>query len=158
MSRPRPSTPQSAAALIVIVLLAVLAPQLFRTPAPNPPVTAPPPQITAPSSDIAPSATIPRPTIAFRSRAALEEHFHKHGHEFGPNTTIDQYLRAAQSLRDAPTTNDILELKRSDNVTTRFDKRTGAFLATNPDGTIRTFFRPTDGQAYFTRQAQRPED
>jgi hypothetical protein len=30
-----------------------------------------------------------------------------------------------------------------------------AFLAVNRDGTIRTFFKPNDGEAYFRRQASR---
>ena len=65
------------------------------------------------------------------------------------------YLRAAQTLRDQPAGGAVLELRRSDGVVTRFDKTSGAFLAVNRDGTIRTFFRPNDGEAYFRRQATR---
>ena len=65
------------------------------------------------------------------------------------------YLRAAQTLRDAPAGANVLELRRNDGVVTRFDKASGAFLAVNGDGTIRTFFRPNDGEAYFRRQATR---
>ncbi len=82
------------------------------------------------------------------------EHFEKHGAEF-PGLTLDTYLQAAQTLRDVPAGGDILELRRNDGVVTRFDKQTGAFLAANRDGTIRTFFRPNDGEAYFRRQARR---
>jgi pyocin large subunit-like protein len=38
-------------------------------------------------------------------------------------------------------------------VISRFDKATGSFIAFNADGTIRTFFRPVDGENYFRRQA-----
>ena len=65
------------------------------------------------------------------------------------------YLAAAQMLRDAPQGGDVLELRRRDGVITRFDRATGAFLAVNRDGTIRTFFKPNDGEAYFRRQASR---
>lgn len=65
------------------------------------------------------------------------------------------YLAAAQALRDAPAGGDVLELRRRDGVVTRFDRASGAFLAVNRDGTIRTFFKPNDGAAYFRRQASR---
>ena len=102
----------------------------------------------------APSATSRRESPGFTTRAHLVEHFEKHGGEF-PGLTIDTYLQAAQTLRDAPAGSSILELRRSDGVVTRFDKQSGAFLAANRDGTIRTFFRPNDGEAYFRRQATR---
>ena len=65
------------------------------------------------------------------------------------------YLAAAQALRDTPDGGDVLELRRRDGVMTRFDRASGAFLAVNRDGTIRTFFKPNDGVAYFRRQASR---
>jgi pyocin large subunit-like protein len=68
---------------------------------------------------------------------------------------MDAYLQAAQTLRDAPTGGDVLEVRRADGVISRFDRRDGSFIAVNPDGTIRTFFRPNDGEAYFRRQATR---
>jgi pyocin large subunit-like protein len=91
----------------------------------------------------------------FRSRKQFEEHFAKHGSEFG-NITPDQYLHLAQELRDAPAGGPILEIVKPDGVITRFDKRSGAFGAFNPDRTIRTFFKPNNGERYFHRQAERP--
>lgn len=82
------------------------------------------------------------------------EHYEKHGEEF-PGLSMAQYLRAAQALRDAPVGDNVLEVRRRDGVITRFDRQGGAFLAVNRDGTIRTFFRPNDGEAYFRRQASR---
>jgi pyocin large subunit-like protein len=41
-------------------------------------------------------------------------------------------------------------------IVTRFDRRSGAFGAYNHDRTIRTFFKPNDGERYFRRQAERP--
>ena len=90
----------------------------------------------------------------FTSRERLAEHFEKHGEEF-PGLTMAAYLAAAQQLRDEPTGNQILEVRRRDGVATRFDRRSGAFLAVNRDGTIRTFFKPNDGEQYFRRQAPR---
>jgi hypothetical protein len=95
-----------------------------------------------------------RSKIGFRSRAQFNEHFQKHGAEFG-HITQDEYLREAQALRDAPVGGNIEEIRRNDGTTSRFDRSTGAFLAFNRDGTIRTFFKPNDGEAYFRRQASR---
>jgi pyocin large subunit-like protein len=93
----------------------------------------------------------------FRSRSQFEEHYRKHGSEFG-NISKDEYLRLAQELRDAPAGGPILEAVRGDGVISRFDKRKGYFGAYNPDRTIRTFFIPNDGERYFWRQAKRPHD
>jgi pyocin large subunit-like protein len=90
----------------------------------------------------------------FRSRALLGEHFQKHGAEFGAINQAE-YLRLAQELRDAPLGGPILEARRRDGEFSRFDRRHGYFGAYNPDGTIRTFFIPNNGERYFRRQAIR---
>ena len=94
------------------------------------------------------------PEVGFRSRDRLEEHFRKHGREFG-SITQDDYLRMAQTLRDRPVGGAILESVRDDGVATRFDREAGTFVAFNRDLTIRTFFRPNEGEDYFRRQARR---
>lgn len=108
---------------------------------------APPVAVEAPS---APG----HPGIGFRNRNALTEHFEKHGAEFG-QLTEGEYLRRAQALRDRVAGGEILEARRTDGVVTRFDRGSGDFLAFDPDYTIRTYFRPNDGEAYFRRQARR---
>ena len=37
------------------------------------------------------------------------------------------------------------------------DQQTGAFIAFNSNGVIRTFFKPNDGERYWRRQAERGE-
>ncbi len=93
----------------------------------------------------------------FRSPALLDEHYAKHGAEFG-NISKQDYLGRAQELRDAPTGGPILESKRRNGQFSRFDKRKGCFGAYNPDRTIRSFFIPNDGERYFWRQARRERD
>ena len=93
----------------------------------------------------------------FRSQAQLNEHYNKHGAEFG-NISKQEYLRLAEELRDAPTGGPILEARRSNGEFSRFDRRHGYFGAYNPDHTIRTFFVPNDGERYFRRQARRSYD
>ena len=99
-------------------------------------------------------ARITRPNIGFHSARELTEHYAKHSAEFG-NISKREYLERAQLLRDRPAGGAILEQVRADGVITRFDRATGDFLAVNPDGVIRTYFRPNDGEAYFQRQARR---
>jgi hypothetical protein len=95
-----------------------------------------------------------RTGIGFRSEHYLDEHFTKHGREFG-GMSKSEYLLAAQTLRDRPVGGDIEEISRPDGTSSRFDKASGAFLAFDRDGTIRTFFKPNDGERYFRRQAMR---
>lgn len=93
----------------------------------------------------------------FRSRRAFDEHYAKHGREFG-NISQSEYLQMAQALRDSPVGGPILEARKPGGIVTRFDRRNSSFGAYNPDGTIRTFFIPNDGERYFRRQATRPND
>jgi len=95
-----------------------------------------------------------RANVGFVDQRRLDEHYAKHGAEFGAITKQD-YLRQAQLLRDAAVGGPVLQTVRADGVTTRFDRQTGAFVAFNPNGTIRTFFKPNDGERYYRRQAER---
>lgn len=98
--------------------------------------------------------TTPRDEIGFRTIALLREHYRKHGREFGA-ISLREYLHRAQRLRDGHAGGRVLESVRADGVVTRFDRSSGAFLAFDRDGTIRTFFRPRQGEVYFRRQALR---
>lgn len=106
------------------------------------------------ASDTRDTAVPSRPNVGFVSERRLEEHYEKHGAEFGRITRQD-YLRQAQLLRDAQVGGPVLQTVRADGVTTKFDRQTGAFVAFNPNGTIRTFFKPNDGERYYRRQAER---
>src|SRR5579884_1177730 len=92
----------------------------------------------------------------FRTPQLLEEHYRKHGAEFG-GISKAEYLRRARALRDAPPGRSVLQDTRDDGVITKFDRRTGYFGAYNSDGSIRTFFIPNDGERYFHRQARHNE-
>lgn len=105
-------------------------------------------QTSSPTTDRA------RTTIGFASEAKLQEHYEKHGSEFG-SITIEEYLRQAQTMRDRPVGGDLLEFTRADGVITRYDRDSGAFLAFDADGTIRTYFKPNAGERYFLRQRDR---
>lgn len=137
----------AAAALLLGVFLAVAcgSPQA-------PPAEVPKAKVTegAPAAQ----AVVLRPDVGFVSQQKLLDHYRKHGREFG-TITPEQYLRKAQELRDRPAGGAILESLRPDGVVTRFDRASGDFIAFNRDGTIRTYFRPADGEAYYQRQLRR---
>lgn len=128
---------------------------------------ASPPTVAAmdASASIAPAtaagdsgAPVPRyPRIGFRSPDRLAEHFRKHGREFHVKRAED-YLRLAQILRDRPRTEEVVSFVRNDAVTCKFDRASGAFVAYDSDGTLRTFFRPKDGEAYYERQKSRAHE
>jgi pyocin large subunit-like protein len=93
----------------------------------------------------------------FRTPELLDEHFAKHGAEFG-SISKAEYLRLAQELRDVPVGGPILEARGLKGDFSRFDKRHGYFGAYNRNGTIRTFFIPNNGERYFRRQAERRDE
>lgn len=101
------------------------------------------------------TAEIVGPEFGFYDEENLREHYSKHGAEFG-SISRDEYLARARALRDAPVGGDILQIIRADTVRTRFDRASGGFIAFDRDLTIRTYFRPGDGERYFNRQATRP--
>lgn len=135
----------------VIALLIGLAITQWQKSAERPRSTPPTPSNSAES--------LPRKvssSVGWTGKASLQSHYQKHGREFG-EITIDQYLQKAKALRDLPKTGAVLEIVRTDGVITRFHKPSGEFIAFNPDRTIRTFFRPDDGERYFRRQAEREQ-
>ncbi len=130
--------------LIALVLLTAACRQTVSAPTPVQPGISYSPK---------PVAGI-RTEIGFASRRKFLDHYDKHGGEFG-SIGKEDYLRQAQELRDNQLGGEVLEAVRSDGVITRFDKKSGAFLAFNADLTIRTYFKPNDGEAYFQRQSKR---
>jgi pyocin large subunit-like protein len=124
----------------------------------KPQPTAATPESTAVAAQVHSWAEVTHPEVGFASRQKWREHYEKHGSELNV-TSKEEYLRQAQVLRDGPSGGDVLEAKRGDGIVTRFDRKTGAFLAFDRDLTIRTYFRPNDGERYFRRQARRqPKD
>lgn len=119
-------------------------------------VAVPLPKVTTARSATARSTAertvIRRPTIGFRSAGSLRSHWQKHRSEFG-NPSEAEYLLMAQTLRDSPLSDRVIETTQRDGSRSRFDRRTGGFIAFNRDWTIRTFFRPDDGEDYFRRAA-----
>jgi len=91
--------------------------------------------------------------LQFRTEQKLEEHFQKHvieQQEFG-NISVEDYLYFAQELMTVVEGEDTLT-KEIDGETFYYDAETNEFGVLSSDGYIKTFFKPSDGQAYFDRQ------
>lgn len=155
----------SIVATLIAVVLVVYFPKLSGTstdstpstntrtetpPSQQPPIASAPQTAPAKSNGTVYTSSVKK-SAGFASAQALNNHFGKHGQDFG-DVTVEQYLALARELRDAPEGDSILEAVRDDSVITRFDKKTGSFIAFDVNGTIKTFFKPNDGVAYFERQ------
>lgn len=88
-------------------------------------------------------------TYSFRKEAYLQEHFEKHGNEFG-YTSADEYLAGANRVVVSPDALHKLEAEDGDDV--YYLESSNEFVIVSTDGYIRTYFKPNDGKAYFDRQ------
>ena len=70
----------------------------------------------------------------------LDEHYWKHGYQFG-HITEEQYLHDAQALLDASPGADVLEKIRPDSDVEHFRESTGEFAVMTKRGRIRTYFK-----------------
>ena len=90
----------------------------------------------------------------FKTQELLNQHFEKHAQEYGA-ISVQQYLRQARGLADAETSEDVVQLVRSDNSISRYRYSTNDFIVVNEDGSIRTFFKPVDKEAYWNDELER---
>ncbi|WP_242850149.1 hypothetical protein [Clostridium polynesiense] len=90
----------------------------------------------------------------FKSEDLLDSHYQKHvvdQGEFG-NNTKDQYLKGAQDLVTSKPGGDILTKTRTNGDTIFYNKATNEFAVTDKSGSIKTYFKPTDGIDYYNGQ------
>ncbi len=86
----------------------------------------------------------------FRNEARYDEHFRKHGSEFG-SITKEQYLDLANKLI-ASKSKSVLHKTSEDGDSLFYDKDKNYFLVLSSDGFIRTFFIPDSGMKYWEKQ------
>jgi len=70
----------------------------------------------------------------------LDEHYLKHGYQFG-QITEEQYLEDARALLDAVPGGDVLEKTRPDGDVEHYRVSTGEFAVMTKRGRIRTYFK-----------------
>ena len=87
-------------------------------------------------------------TYMFRYQDLYDQHFEKHGHEFG-DITKEDYLKIANDLFNS---DDALRKTESDGDLLFYDVANNTFGVLSQDGYIRTCFKPDDGIDYWNRQ------
>ena len=87
----------------------------------------------------------------FRNDKYYQQHFEKHGSEFG-SITKEEYLQLANDLLNSDSDTVLHKTEKEDGDDVFFDTATGYFLVLSTDGYIRTFFIPSKGIDYFNRQ------
>ena len=80
------------------------------------------------------------PVHGFLDQQTKDDHFQKHGHEFGA-VDADAYEALAIAFLDGAKSAKIVECIRSGGDRVRFHKVTRAFGVVASDGYIRTFFK-----------------
>lgn len=99
-------------------------------------------------------ATIAPPTrVTWGYMASLQDHFDRHGADFGA-TSPDDYAAQAWRFREQGVARK-LPMKIDDGTVRIMDLRTRAFAAFNSNGTTKTYFRPRDA-SYWERQPGTP--
>lgn len=88
-------------------------------------------------------------TYNFRRAEYLQEHFEKHGAEFG-YATAEEYLAGANRVIASADVLHKLEAEDGDDV--YYLEATNEFVIVSTDGFLRTYFKPEDGKTYYDRQ------
>jgi hypothetical protein len=85
---------------------------------------------------------------------SLQDHFDRHGRDFGSKSPEDYAAQAWLFLQRARTENLPMKLDDTDSTVRIFDPQTGAFAAYNGVGKTKTFFKP-ESSTYWQRQPGR---
>lgn len=88
-------------------------------------------------------------SLEFRNETLWEEHFNKHGSEFGYKSK-EEYLKGANEVINSSTSKHKTEAEDGDEIYYDEDKNEIVFISS--DGYIRTYFKPSDGINYYNRQ------
>lgn len=87
--------------------------------------------------------------LEFRNDNLWEEHFLKHGGEFG-YTTKEDYLEGANEVVASASSKHKQEAEDGDDI--YYDAENNEIVFVSKDGYIRTYFKPSDGIEYYNRQ------
>lgn len=87
----------------------------------------------------------------FASQHLLDTHFDKHKHEFdGLYATAEEYEEGANKVINSP--DALYKTEKDDGDHIYYIEKTNEFVVVSTNGSIRTYFKPTDGIRYFNRQ------
>lgn len=88
-------------------------------------------------------------SLKFRNQTMWEEHFEKHGNEFGYKSK-EEYLKGANEVINSLTSKHKIEAEDGDEI--YYDEDNNEIVFVSTDGYIRTYFKPNDGINYYNRQ------
>ncbi|NCB91580.1 MAG: hypothetical protein EOM40_03260 [Clostridia bacterium] len=88
-------------------------------------------------------------TYTFSNEKLLQEHFVKHGGEFG-YATPQEYEAGASAVITSP--NALHKTEKEDGDDVYYIEATNEFVILSTSGFIRTYFKPEDEKAYYDRQ------
>ena len=87
--------------------------------------------------------------------ASLQDHFDRHGRDFGAKNPDDYARQSWEFIQRAIDQGLPAKVDDSDGTIRVWDPKTRAFGAYNRDGTTKTYFKPGSAD-YFQRQPGRP--
>ncbi|MBQ8998635.1 MAG: zinc-ribbon domain containing protein [Clostridium sp.] len=88
-------------------------------------------------------------SLEFRNETLWEDHFEKHGSEFGYKSK-EEYLKGANEVINSSTSKHKTEAEDGDEI--YYDEEKNEIVFVSTDGYIRTYFKPNDGLNYYNRQ------
>ena len=88
-------------------------------------------------------------SLEFRNETLWEDHFEKHGSEFGYKSK-EEYLKGANEVINSSTSKHKTEAEDGDEI--YYDEEKNELVFVSTDGYIRTYFKPKDGINYYNRQ------
>lgn len=88
-------------------------------------------------------------SLEFRNETLWEDHFEKHGNEFGYKSK-EEYLKGANEVINSSTSKHKTEAEDGDEI--YYDEEKNEIVFVSTDGYIRTYFKPNDGLNYYNRQ------
>jgi hypothetical protein len=88
-------------------------------------------------------------SLEFRNETLWEDHFEKHGSEFGYKSK-EEYLKGANEVINSSTSKHKTEAEDGDEI--YYDEEKNEIVFVSTDGYIRTYFKPKDGINYYNRQ------
>ncbi len=83
------------------------------------------------------------------NKDTLSDHYQRHGGDFGCKNETEYAQKANEFYKNRANFQTKVD---SNGVTRVYDSSTNTFGSYNPDGTTKTFFKPTGGQNYFNGQ------
>jgi filamentous hemagglutinin len=87
------------------------------------------------------AAAAPPRNGRFASDGQLQDHFNRHGGDFGARTAAE-YEARANTFLNGPRGPGVLEKTRPNGDVVRYNPATDEFGVVKPDGTIRTYYKP----------------